>query len=61
MSIKNELFECIMDYFSQQRTLKQHYSDNPDDIFDLMEIGRKKAEIIASDTLSNVKKSIGMV
>jgi tryptophanyl-tRNA synthetase len=61
MSIKNELFDCIMDYFSEQRTLKQHYLDNPDDIFDLMEIGRKKAEIIASDTLSNVKKSIGMV
>jgi tryptophanyl-tRNA synthetase len=61
MSIKNELFDCIMDYFSEQRTSKQHYLDNPDDIFDLMEIGRKKAEIIASDTLSNVKKSIGMV
>jgi len=61
MSIKNELYDCIMDYFSEQRTLKQHYLDNPDDIFDLMEIGRKKAEIIASDTLSNVKKSIGMV
>ena len=61
MSIKNELYECIMEYFSEQRTLKQHFLDHPDDIFDLMEIGRKKAEVIASDTLSNVKKSIGMV
>ena len=61
MSVKNELYECIMDYFSEQRTLKQHFLDHPDDIFDLMEIGRKKAEVIASDTLSNVKKSIGMV
>ena len=61
MSIKNELYEHIMDYFSKQRALKQHYLDNPDDIFDLMDIGRKKAEVIASDTLSNVKKSIGMV
>jgi tryptophanyl-tRNA synthetase len=50
-----------MDYFSKQRALKQHYLDNPDDIFDLMDIGRKKAEVIASDTLSSVKKSIGMV
>jgi len=50
-----------MDYFSKQRTLKQHYLDNPDDIFDLMDAGSKKAEIIASETLSSVKKSIGMV
>jgi tryptophanyl-tRNA synthetase len=61
LSIKNELYEHIMDYFSKQRALKQHYLDNPDNIFDLMDIGRKKAEFIASDTLSNVKKSIGMV
>ena len=61
MSIKNELYEHIMDYFSKQRALKQHSLDNPDDIFDLMDIGRKKAEVIASDTLSNVKKAIGMV
>ena len=61
LSIKNELYEHIMDYFSKQRALKQHSLDNPDDIFDLMDIGRKKAEVIASDTLSNVKKAIGMV
>ena len=61
MSIKNELYERIMDYFSKQRALKQHHLDNPDNIFDLMEVGKKKAELIASDTLSSVKKSIGMV
>lgn len=61
MSVKNELYDHIMDYFSEQRTLKQHYLDNPDDIFDLMDAGSKKAEIIASETLSSVKKSIGMV
>jgi len=47
--------------FFSTENLEADYLDNPDDIFDLMEIGRKKAEIIASDTLSNVKKSIGMV
>ena len=52
MSIKNELYERIMDYFSKQRALKQHHLDNPDNIFDLMEVGKKKAELIASDTLS---------
>jgi tryptophanyl-tRNA synthetase len=61
MSVKNELYQHIMDYFSKQRTLKQYYIDNPDNIFDLMEVGKKKAEVIASDTLSSVKKSIGMV
>jgi len=61
MSIKNELYERIMDYFSKQRALKQHHLDNPDNIFDLMEVGKKKAELIASDTLSSIKKSIGMV
>jgi tryptophanyl-tRNA synthetase len=61
MSVKNELYECIMNYFSKQRALKQHFLDNPDDIFDLMELGKNKAQVIASETLNDVKKSIGMV
>jgi len=50
-----------MNYFSKQRALKQHFLDNPDDIFDLMELGKNKAQVIASETLNDVKKSIGMV
>tara|TARA_X000000368_G_scaffold102113_1_gene78818 strand:+ start:1457 stop:2425 length:969 start_codon:yes stop_codon:yes gene_type:complete len=61
MSVKNELYEHIMDYFSEQRSIKQNYLDKPDDVFDLMDLGSKKAELIASETLANVKKSIGMV
>ena len=36
MDVKNELFNCIMEYFSDQRARRDKYFNNPDSVYDLM-------------------------
>ena len=59
--VKLELFQKIMDYFApyrgEERALLQ---SKPDDIKDILNIGAKKAKVIASQTLDKVRTSIGL-
>ena len=59
--IKNELYQCIMDYFADQRLQKDDYLNRPNDVSDLMVLGKDKAKAVATKTLEDVKKSIGML
>ena len=61
MDIKNELFEYIMEYFSDQRSKRDEYLSNPDSVYDLMKLGEEKAKNVAGETIESVKKSIGML
>ncbi len=61
MDVKNELFECIMEYFSDQRSRRDEYLNNPDNVYDLMKLGQEKAKSVAAQTIEDVKKSIGML
>ena len=61
MDVKNELFNCIMEYFSDQRARRDEYFNNPDSVYDLMKLGQEKAKSIAAQTIEDVKKSIGML
>jgi len=61
MDVKNELFNCIMEYFSDQRSRRDEYFNNPDSVYDLMKLGQEKAKSIAAETIEDVKKSIGML
>ena len=61
MDIKNELFEYIMEYFSDQRSKRDEYLSNPDSVYDLMKLGEEKAKNVAGETIESVKKSIGMI
>ena len=61
LDIKTELYQCIMDYFADQRLQKEHYLNRPNDVFDLMVLGKDKAKAVATKTLEDVKKSIGML
>jgi len=61
MDVKNELFNCIMEHFSDQRSRRDEYLNNPDSIYDLMKLGQEKAKSIAAETIEDVKKSIGML
>ena len=61
MDIKNELFEYIMEYFSDQRSKRDEYLSNPDSVYDLMKLGEEKAKSVATQTIEDVKKSIGML
>ena len=61
MDVKNELFNCIMEYFSDQRSRRDEYLNNPDNVYDLMKLGQEKAKSVAAQTIEDVKKSIGML
>ena len=61
MDVKNELFKCIMEYFSDQRSRRDEYLNNPDNVYDLMKLGQEKAKSVAAQTIEDVKKSIGML
>ena len=61
MDVKNELFNCIMEYFSDQRARRDKYFNNPDSVYDLMKLGQEKAKSVAAQTIEDVKKSIGML
>tara|TARA_B100000927_G_scaffold116263_1_gene94049 strand:+ start:3045 stop:4010 length:966 start_codon:yes stop_codon:yes gene_type:complete len=61
MEVKNELFEKIIDYFSEQRKKRNELMNNPDDVVDLMKLGEEKARDIASKTLLKVKIAAGLI
>ena len=45
MDVKNELFNCIMEYFSDQRARRDEYFNNPDSVYDLMKLVKKKQKV----------------
>ena len=57
---KLELFQKIMDYFAPYRERRALLQSKPDDIKDILNIGAKKAKVIASQTLDKVRTSIGL-
>ena len=61
MDIKNELFNCIMEYFSDQKSRRDEYLNNPDSVYDLMKLGQEKAKSVAAQNIEDVKKSIGIL
>tara|TARA_Y100000768_G_scaffold388345_1_gene383701 strand:- start:2076 stop:3041 length:966 start_codon:yes stop_codon:yes gene_type:complete len=61
MEVKKELFEKVIDYFSNQRKNRDKLINNPDDVRDLMKLGAEKARDIASKTLLKVKKAAGLI
>ena len=50
-----------MDYFADQRLQKDDYLNRPNDVSDLMVLGKDKAKSVATKTIEDVKKSIGML
>ena len=61
MEIKHELYERILEYFSEFRNLKSELSSKPDDIEDLKKIGKNKAQKIALEVLEKVKSATGLI
>ncbi len=56
---KNILFKEILNKFSSERDLFNHFISNPDEIYDVLEVGAKKARKIADSVLNRVRKKIG--
>ena len=58
--VKIELFDKVMDYFSIFRDKRKMLFSKPDDVFDILSIGAKKAKLVASEILERVRIASGL-
>lgn len=56
---KQALYELIVEKYSKERELYNHYMENIDELHKKLEKGEKKAAEIASKTLGRVRKVLG--
>lgn len=56
---KQALFELIVEKYSKERELYNHYMENIDELHKKLEKGEEKAAEIASNTLGRVRKVLG--
>ena len=61
MEVKKELVDVIINYFANQRKRRDELIANEDEVNDLMNLGKTKAQKIARETLSHVKQAVGLL
>jgi len=61
MEVKKELVDIIINYFADQRSRKNELLSNKDEVNELMNLGKLKAQNIARETLSHVKRATGLL
>ena len=59
--LKEILAEDISNHFADFRNKKKELLENPDKLITILADGAKKARHIASQTLEEVKKKIGLI
>lgn len=57
---KKELLELILNQFSREREKFNYYNEHPEEVYKQLELGAKKASIIADEVLAKVKKALGL-
>ncbi|MEK7545209.1 MAG: tryptophan--tRNA ligase [Patescibacteria group bacterium] len=58
--IKKTLLAKILEYFAQAREKRTELIKKPDEIYDILSDGAKKARVIASKTMEEVKRKVGL-
>ena len=56
---KQALYELIIEQFSEERSIYNHYMDNLDELEKQLQAGEEKAAIVAREVLQRVKQAIG--
>ena len=56
---KQALFELLIEQFSKEREMYNYYMENLEEVEKALEIGAKKASIIANEVLERVRKKLG--
>ncbi len=56
---KQALYELIVDKFSEERKIYNHYMENPDELEKRLQAGEEKAAIVAREVLQRVKQALG--
>ena len=60
-TVKQELFECIRDYFKDARERYTQLIENPQQIDELLVAGSIQARALASQSLLKLKKQLGVL
>jgi len=60
VEIKEYLFESLMKYFNNARERYQELKNNPEEVKKILNEGAQKARSVASQTLRQVRKTIGI-
>ena len=60
VEVKEYLFDCLMAYFAPARKRYEELKQHPDEVKKILETGAVKARTIARETLTNVRKIIGL-
>ena len=56
---KQAYYELLVDKYSVERERYNHYINNTDEIDKALEIGAKKAKIVASEVLKRTRTKLG--
>ena len=56
---KNDLFQLIVEKYSEERKKFNHYISNPNEVEEILVKGAEKASITADNVLSRVRKKLG--
>ena len=58
--VKNELFETVMDYFHPFREKRANIVSKPQEVYEILRLGAKKANLVADEVLDRVRSSAGI-
>jgi tryptophanyl-tRNA synthetase len=58
---KKELKGLIWEHFCEAREKRQHYLDNPDEVYEILEEGAKQARSIAEKKMEIVRDAVGIL
>ena len=58
--IKKELLERIFNHFSPYRKKREYLLNNLDDVYQVLEKGREKANVVANEYIDKIRKAMGI-
>jgi tryptophanyl-tRNA synthetase len=58
--VKKELVEVIWNHFAPYREKRQYYLNHPDEVFDILRMGAKKARQVATTVLERARRNVGV-
>ena len=58
--IKKELLEKIYEHFSPYKKKREYLFNNLDEVYDILNQGRKKANVVASEYINKTRKAMGI-
>ena len=58
--IKKELLEKIYEHFSPYKKRREYFFNNIDEVYDILNQGREKATVVASEYINKTRKAMGI-